>query len=266
MTLIAAGLIIAATIVVAAGIAIYESPHVRAWVDQSRRKLAVALHTLGDEVEPRPGHKSRAGKRQSPAKRGTSSGGRQNADLLGLNDFEGSAKQESRRTQGNSTATDQAAQVVRHRRGIPTDSPVDSSQDLTDSVLLKPGVNELSDNLSQGCQLASSSTDSHSSLKSPARDAEAPGPTASDPLLPCPAPGSGHASEGNRSTGTLTPRSSRLSSSASVIDSQAAWSMQSEDGPDHDTRSDAFSEGGFSEVCAPTPSEWSDIASDTGSE
>lgn len=38
---------------VAAGIAIYESPQVRQWVDQSRRKIAVALHSLGDEMQPR---------------------------------------------------------------------------------------------------------------------------------------------------------------------------------------------------------------------
>jgi hypothetical protein len=47
------GIIIAASIVVAAGIAIYESPQVRAWVDQSRRKIAVALHNLGDDIQPR---------------------------------------------------------------------------------------------------------------------------------------------------------------------------------------------------------------------
>ncbi|KAF2194311.1 hypothetical protein K469DRAFT_195996 [Zopfia rhizophila CBS 207.26] len=50
---LAKGLIIAASVLVAAGIAIYESPQVRQWVDQSRRKIAVALHTLGDEIQPR---------------------------------------------------------------------------------------------------------------------------------------------------------------------------------------------------------------------
>ncbi|KAF1924883.1 uncharacterized protein M421DRAFT_71338, partial [Didymella exigua CBS 183.55] len=47
------GLIIAASVLVAAGIAIYESPQVRQWVDQSRRKIAVALHSLGDDIQPR---------------------------------------------------------------------------------------------------------------------------------------------------------------------------------------------------------------------
>jgi len=50
---LAKGIIIAASIVVAAGIAIYESPQVRAWVDQSRRKIALALHNLGDDIQPR---------------------------------------------------------------------------------------------------------------------------------------------------------------------------------------------------------------------
>ena len=47
------GLIIAASVIVAAGIALYESPQVRQWVDQSRRKIAVALHALGDDIQPR---------------------------------------------------------------------------------------------------------------------------------------------------------------------------------------------------------------------
>jgi len=47
------GLIIAASVLVAAGIAIYESPQVRQWVDQSRRKIAIALHSLGDDIHPR---------------------------------------------------------------------------------------------------------------------------------------------------------------------------------------------------------------------
>lgn len=48
------GIIITVSVLVAAGIACYENPHVREWIDQSRRKIAVALHSLGDEVAPRP--------------------------------------------------------------------------------------------------------------------------------------------------------------------------------------------------------------------
>ncbi|KAF1835947.1 hypothetical protein BDW02DRAFT_567549 [Decorospora gaudefroyi] len=50
---LAKGLIIAASVLVAAGIAIYESPQVRQWADQTRRKIAIALHSLGDEIQPR---------------------------------------------------------------------------------------------------------------------------------------------------------------------------------------------------------------------
>jgi hypothetical protein len=47
------GIIIAASVLVAAGIALYESPQVREWVHNSRRKIAIALHSLGDEIQPR---------------------------------------------------------------------------------------------------------------------------------------------------------------------------------------------------------------------
>ncbi|KAF2742087.1 hypothetical protein M011DRAFT_472492 [Sporormia fimetaria CBS 119925] len=50
---LAKGIIIAASIIVAAGLAIYESPEVRRWIDQSRRKVAHALHSLGDDIQPR---------------------------------------------------------------------------------------------------------------------------------------------------------------------------------------------------------------------
>ncbi|KAH0538783.1 hypothetical protein FGG08_004615 [Glutinoglossum americanum] len=47
-----AGIIIAATIIVAAGIAVYESPQVRELVNKGRRRIAIALHTLGEEIHP----------------------------------------------------------------------------------------------------------------------------------------------------------------------------------------------------------------------
>ncbi|KAL4888769.1 hypothetical protein BDV59DRAFT_188073 [Aspergillus ambiguus] len=50
---VAKGLIITVSALVAAGIAVYESPQFRQWVDNSRRKIAVALHHLGDEIQPR---------------------------------------------------------------------------------------------------------------------------------------------------------------------------------------------------------------------
>ncbi|KAK8172909.1 hypothetical protein BKA80DRAFT_27330 [Phyllosticta citrichinensis] len=46
------GAIIAVSVAVAAGIAIYQSPQVQRWLDERRRKIAVALHKLGDEINP----------------------------------------------------------------------------------------------------------------------------------------------------------------------------------------------------------------------
>ena len=46
------GLIISISLILAAGFAVYENPHVRQWVDESRRKIAIALHSLGDEIGP----------------------------------------------------------------------------------------------------------------------------------------------------------------------------------------------------------------------
>lgn len=53
MLTVNAGLVITVSALVAAGIAVYESPQFRQWVDNSRRKIAVALHNLGDEIQPR---------------------------------------------------------------------------------------------------------------------------------------------------------------------------------------------------------------------
>ncbi|KAA6410015.1 MAG: hypothetical protein FRX48_06629 [Lasallia pustulata] len=49
---LAKGLIISLSVLFAAGIAVYENPQVRLWVDSSRRKIALALHSLGDEIHP----------------------------------------------------------------------------------------------------------------------------------------------------------------------------------------------------------------------
>lgn len=45
-------MIITFSILVAAGLAVYENPQVREWVDSSRRKIAIALHGLGDDISP----------------------------------------------------------------------------------------------------------------------------------------------------------------------------------------------------------------------
>jgi hypothetical protein len=46
------GIIIGVSVIVAAGIAVYESPQFQRWVQNSRRKIAMALHNLGDEISP----------------------------------------------------------------------------------------------------------------------------------------------------------------------------------------------------------------------
>ena len=48
-----AGIIITVSVLVAASLALYkENPQVRAWVDRTRHKIAMGLHSLGDEVHP----------------------------------------------------------------------------------------------------------------------------------------------------------------------------------------------------------------------
>jgi len=52
-TPLAKGIVITVAVLVAAGLAVYENPQVRQWVDASRRKIAVALHGLGDGINPK---------------------------------------------------------------------------------------------------------------------------------------------------------------------------------------------------------------------
>ncbi|KAL8739118.1 MAG: hypothetical protein Q9190_007885 [Brigantiaea leucoxantha] len=48
---LAKGIVVSISLLLAAGLAVYEHPQVRQWVDESRRKIAIALHSLGDEVD-----------------------------------------------------------------------------------------------------------------------------------------------------------------------------------------------------------------------
>jgi len=49
---LAKGIIIAASIVVAAGIAVYENDQIRQWIEEYRRRIAIALYDLGDNIGP----------------------------------------------------------------------------------------------------------------------------------------------------------------------------------------------------------------------
>lgn len=40
------------SVLVAAGVAVYQSPQFQEWMTASRRKIALALHNLGDEIQP----------------------------------------------------------------------------------------------------------------------------------------------------------------------------------------------------------------------
>ncbi|KAJ5902107.1 hypothetical protein N7495_002635 [Penicillium taxi] len=50
---LAKGIIVTVSVLVAAGIAVYQSPQFQEWMNNSRRKVAVALHKMGDEIHPR---------------------------------------------------------------------------------------------------------------------------------------------------------------------------------------------------------------------
>ena len=52
------GLILSFSLLLAAGAAVYENPQVKQWVDENRRKVALALHQLGDELAPQPSRRS----------------------------------------------------------------------------------------------------------------------------------------------------------------------------------------------------------------
>ncbi|KAL9000416.1 MAG: hypothetical protein Q9169_000933 [Polycauliona sp. 2 TL-2023] len=49
---LAKGIIVSISLLLAAGLAVYEHPQVKQWVDESRRKIAFALHNLGDDLDP----------------------------------------------------------------------------------------------------------------------------------------------------------------------------------------------------------------------
>ncbi|RFU35601.1 hypothetical protein B7463_g637, partial [Scytalidium lignicola] len=51
---IVSGAIIVVSVAVAAAIAVYESPQARQFAEDVRRRIAIALHSLGDEINPRP--------------------------------------------------------------------------------------------------------------------------------------------------------------------------------------------------------------------
>lgn len=61
----AAGVIIAASVLVAASIAAYENPEIRAWIDRSSNKVAIAFKSLGEDIHGR-------GQRRRPSRQDSS--------------------------------------------------------------------------------------------------------------------------------------------------------------------------------------------------
>ena len=48
-----AGVIIAASVLVAASIAAYENPHIREWFEKSSQRVVLAFKSLGDDINGR---------------------------------------------------------------------------------------------------------------------------------------------------------------------------------------------------------------------
>ncbi|KAL8782929.1 MAG: hypothetical protein Q9213_004985 [Squamulea squamosa] len=56
---LAKGIIVSISLLLAAGLAVYEHPQIKQWVDESRRKIAFALHNFGDDLDPpSPSHRN----------------------------------------------------------------------------------------------------------------------------------------------------------------------------------------------------------------
>src|SRR5271155_5401262 len=59
------GIIITVSVLLAAGLAAYENPRIREWIDHGRQKIAMAFYALGDDIYPR----SRSPPRDDPSMR-----------------------------------------------------------------------------------------------------------------------------------------------------------------------------------------------------
>lgn len=95
------GLIISLTVLFAAGLAVYENPQVRQWVDSSRRKIATALHSLGDEITPPSASRDSsldASTREDESPEGVERRRRARQEIL----ERGRAMEEKRKTKGQS--------------------------------------------------------------------------------------------------------------------------------------------------------------------
>ncbi|KAH7385479.1 hypothetical protein DE146DRAFT_681041 [Phaeosphaeria sp. MPI-PUGE-AT-0046c] len=344
---LAKGIIIAASIVVAAGIAIYESPQVRAWVDQSRRKIAVALHNLGDDIQPRrPSESSddyelRKRRREEIVRRNRN-------ELIRRAREEGVAVDLDELARIGDESTDTARSRADRTRSFDTMVGGDgmlrgettaTGNDASNNGLRNRGAAGFAAGAAAGTAMANPFVDEHVFFDV-GDDEEAPSPKeftyvepgsrestatlgADSPDLidlttePAPVQTSSHEAADqaaqsfysftssashtqepgaqtqffdyedgeHMSTGTLTPRSERSHSvvtgasvAASNADDIGILSLQND--TDHDARSEAFSDGGFTDSFSEagfsefendrtgimTPNSWTDVGSDDESD
>jgi len=310
---LAKGIIIAASVLVAAGIAIYENPQVRQWVDQSRRKIAVALHSLGDDVQPR-----RSGELCDDAEDARQ---RRRNELIrrNRNELVRRAREEGVAVDLDELARigDEAADAGRKRQArgdrpksfdeivgndgtlkgdgnatVDTDATTATTTATSHTALRRRGIVEFaadsptattpSNPFSDDTNVA---TDNETSRQTPPLNPFlyiepalvdlTPDPTPLESSSPAPQEEQ-HPAASPLLTPTLTPRSNRSLS----IDILSMQNSVVADGDEDDTddaaadiRSEVFSEGGFTdaglseaETGVMTPSSWTEVGSDNGSE
>ncbi|KAF1361475.1 hypothetical protein EJ07DRAFT_111384, partial [Lizonia empirigonia] len=333
----ATGLIIAASVLVAAGIALYENPQVRQWVDQSRRKIAVALHSLGDDIQPRRASESsddfevRKKRREELIRRNRNElirrareeGIAVDLDELAKIGTEDAALAEKRSRVNGSKSFDELV----GSDGMLKQDATATGANTTENGLRKRGVAGFAAGTATAAAMANPFADENI-LFDVGDDDEAPSPkpfiyeeptprsrsttleagtppieappasTLETPLIDLTSEpqsteqaaqsfysftSSTHDQDEEfeeMSAGTLTPRSERSATTgASIVpshaDDVAVLSMQND--ADHDTRSEVFSESGFTDAGfsdfehgdrtgVMTPNSWTDIGSDNESE
>ena len=96
------------SLIFAAGAALYENPQVRQWVDENRRKVAQALHSLGDELAPQPHQRSAsdASTREDESPEAVERRRRARNEILERGRVMEERKRASRQTQGKSMCFD----------------------------------------------------------------------------------------------------------------------------------------------------------------
>ncbi|KAJ5291341.1 hypothetical protein N7478_000592 [Penicillium angulare] len=133
---LAKGIILTVSVLVAAGVAVYQSPQFQEWMNTSRRKVAVALHNLGDEIQPRNS--------SSPTR-----------EDISMNEDIGEAAEERRRI-ARAEIERRAALLETRRNSRNSQQPLDSFDSLVDNDGNLRLHNRMNRNLSDDNNMASS--------------------------------------------------------------------------------------------------------------